>query len=61
MCNLSMTDNPIIAERYWHFGLSNYYRNLLSVHEIAACDKLGKNVIRKRVQDAFTEICLSRV
>ena len=61
MCKLSMTDNPVIAEGYWHFKLSNYYRNLLSVHEIAACDKLGRNVIHKRVQDAFTGICLSRV
>ena len=59
--NLSMTDNPVIAEGYWHFKLSNYYRNSLTVHEIAACDKLRTNVICKRVHDAFTGVCLTRV
>ena len=63
LCNLFVTDsdNPVIAEGYWHFKLSNYYLNLLTVHEIAACDKLRRNVICKRVHDAFTAVCLSRV
>ena len=50
----NMSRYYVIAEGYWRFKLSNYYRNLLTVYEIAACDKLRKNVISKRVYDAFT-------
>ena len=58
MCKLSTSTNSAITECYGHVNVSKHFLDLLSVYKLYQCENLNKNLICRRVNSFFCDVCL---
>ena len=58
VCKLSTSTNSAITECYSHVKKSKHFLDLLSVYKLYQFENLNKNLICRRVNSFFCDVCL---